>query len=117
MVSQITCQLGKGMHERSRHSGKDQPHGGGMADSHFCNVTLRLVSPQGKLGWWRTATLPCCHTHGDRTRCASCACSGLCFCVPSHPPWEGSAAARARAFNFHSILWLQQIEAISSVLR
>ena len=77
--------------------------GGGMADSHFCNATLRLVSPQGKLGWWRTATLPCCHTHGDRTRCASCACSGLCFCVPSRPPWEGSAAVRARAFNksFH----------------
>ena len=50
MVSQITCQHGKGMHERSRHSGKDQPHGGGMADSHFCNVTLRSFLPTREIG-------------------------------------------------------------------
>ena len=49
MVSQITCQHGKGMHERSRHSGKDQPHGGGVWLTAI-SVTAPTSPLQGKLG-------------------------------------------------------------------
>ena len=108
MVSQIRMLTWVGVRERSRHSGREQPQGG----KGWLPATV-IIWPQTS-NWGQMFTCRALHNEaraGARPRVYSV----RVLCVPTLPPWEGSAAQRA-CINFHSITSIQQIEAVLHVL-